>query len=255
MEKLVSALTDYVELLTLGALFLLIPAISFQVPLIEYVPNIFKQAPGENQPEPNNDVENRKPIPWILSYVILFVVLFSSGLLVNAAAYWVLQPAHIHIVDAVVRHTPWGATQNPELKSDWTFLVRPFPFCRTPPGDEYKNYYLDGAKQAQWQIRSPESFVTYSGSVLERSIRLVRGVITLIPLFVLLNLMGLVVLIPRIRSWLKIDDGVKKVKRVGYHFFCIAAGLSLYYILMQSYWWLEALSHREVWAAAEWLPK
>jgi len=168
MEKLLTLLTDYVELLTLGALLLLIPAISFQVPPVKYVPDIFKHAQSEKQPE--NNPGKGESISWIQSYVILFVILFSSGVLVNAAAYWFLQPAHIHTVDAVARHMTERGNPRPLLEPDWTFYLRVIPFCRRLPSQgESDNYYQDIQKQAQWQIQSPASFETYTGSVLERS--------------------------------------------------------------------------------------
>ena len=248
MEKLVGSLTDYVELLTLGALLLVLPAISFKIPLSTYVPDVFKRAPNDNPPANTGVTEN--PVPWTLSYVLLFVILFSAGALVNAAAYWVLQPAHINVVHTVRAHMTATANTRPTLAPDWRFLMRPLPFWRTLNPTEYESYNEDGRQQAKWQIAKSESYGTYSGSVLERSIRLVRGVIALLLLFVFINFIGL--MLPR--RWIAEFDVRERKPAAVYHSVCIIVSGILYIILMNSYWWLEALSHREVWAASEWLP-
>ena len=234
MEKLAGALTDYVELLTLGALLLSLPAICFKIPLAEYISSIFKRASkGAND-----------PIPAHLIYILLFIILFSTGVIVNAVAYWFLQPSHVHIVNIVRAH---AITADPKsrLEPDWLFLALPFARdCKLDPG-EYASYREDAKQQAHWQITHPESYRTYSGSVLERSIRLVRGVITVIVAFFALNFVSLVIsLIPR--PW--VNASVVRIKSWWSYLVAIGASAMLYWLLMYSFWWIEALSHREVWA-------
>jgi hypothetical protein len=237
MDKLVGALTDYVELLALGTLFALLPVIAFRIPFGKYLRDILERDPESATENPNNR------IPWRLSYILLFIILFSAGVLVNAIAYWILQPAHVHIVNAVKAHATTSDTTS-RLAPDWRFLALPVGRDLMLPAQEYDSYREDAKQQARWKVKSPESYGTYSGSVLERSIRLVRGVIVIILAFFSLNLLNL---LPE--PWWTLFGVVKKTTR-RYGLAAMAMSVVLYYLLMFSYWWIEALSHREVWATS-----
>jgi hypothetical protein len=237
MDKLVGALADYVDLLTLGTLFVLLPVITFRIRFGEYLPDILKRDPDGAADIPNNR------IPWRLSYILLFIILFSTGVLVNTIAYWILQPAHVHIVNAVKAHATTSDTTS-RLAPDWYFLALPLGRDLMLSAQEYDSYREDAKQQARWQLKSPESYGTYSGSVLERSIRLVRGVIAIILAFIPLNFLSL---LPE--SWWK-RFGLKKKPERRYSLAAMTMSVVLYCLLMFSYWWIEALSHREVWATS-----
>jgi hypothetical protein len=230
MDQLVNSIVLFLEFMILGAAACLIAG----TPLVKIIGQSWRGAIDAIMSSDRADSTS-----WVrrcLECGFLLGLIFVVGVAVNSATYWILQPAHIHVIHAVGANArdPIGA--RPTIRPDLRFFLRPIDWRLT--ADQHRIYAEDSRLQMQWMKQDLKANDTALG-VLEKQIRLIRGLVLAAPL---LGLFGFLSAFRRVHEeWWRFHIDVRP--GIGYPI----VALLLYLFLMTSYWSLEVSYHRMVW--------
>jgi hypothetical protein len=230
MDELVKSVVLYLEFMVLGAAAVLIAGAPFVDRFVTAWRSLVDAAIR---------IEENASSSWVrrsLECAFFMGTLFLIGVAVNSATYWILQPAHIHVIHAVGAHSR-DPKARPPIHPDRMFFLRPLPTHWTLEEVYYDVYAEDSKRQMQWMKENKASNDSSLDST-EKQIRLIRGLVLATPVLGILGVLSAVWTAIREKQW---ERGVGR--GITYAFVAVV----LYLFLMTSYWSLEVYFHRMVW--------
>ena len=234
MDELVRSIVTFLEFLLLGGVGVLLLPANRRV----YVGDLLRrlidelvfahQANGTAEEGPN--VSQMFQTRVAIQGVLVLLLVFYLGVVINAATYWTMQPAHIAAIRVAAEHMDPKATSTvPSLPPRRVFFS-PFIWwlsAFTSPED-FSTWREDGQLQLRWQVESAASYKAATDLTLKQ-IRLARGAALMMLASALLGCWQMIR--RRNGGWLRL---------------CLS--VLLYGILVISWWSMEIVYHRIIWA-------